>query len=1164
MSFERFKTQVLLIHSQQGTLDVLSSGFNDSFSVHCETSGTDALNTLGDTPIHVIITAQDLPGMSGLDALREAKKRSPDTIGILLAGKDKSDGLDALVSKKDGFKIYRGEVSPLSILTLVESVINSNTSQIRMLTITESAREQPFDVDSMQSEHIVIETSAHGSTIISDGTANVPVLDPGKIQSSSKMSGRSINVLALTKDMEFLSTIRDSARGLHTIYHAESQEQAGEYVRDHEIGVVVTDAGITGSGIEELIQKLRISRPRLVAIVAGRRDDGEMLMDLINRGHVYRFLLKPVSPGRARLAIEASVKHHQDAPEPAFRTKSSDPASAGLPSAKRKATAASGETSRSASTKSAASSPAGRNKQVGGGSPSTFSNSQMDDGLDDAFESDNSFVETMTDIASALGKSVANAISGNGRGAPRKHGKQKPVIPLAPVVQQKNPAADLKDKLVAAAVQVASRPMLGPKTLGIAGGGIALAAAAAWMVFGAQSTPESMPNEPPASTPQVAQVEKPIAQATVAAKLPPVSSQVAEPDTSYTPPVQDPLSASAPTVQQILLSTARAARDAGNLITPAGNNAVALYLVALEHSPGDPTLQAELNLVVSQVLVIAETAILEQNSERANNALASARHADPDNPHIAFLSAQVSQLGLRAKLRDAQLAIRELRFDDADRLIAEAGIQAGGESVDLNRVVLELTAARNRARVQEILVTAGERLEAGLVINPANDSARFHYEVALAQDPGNQAALQGLTIVASRLVAQAQEAIEQQRFDAADDLLRDAATLNPSSTTLTAAYTTLAAGREAVAEAGRQAEAARVAELERRAELERQAEAARVAELERQAEAERQAELARQEQIRQQAERAEAERVAALELEVERLRQAEIEKQAQLDRLAELERQAEAQRQAELARQAEQARKDELAQLAAAEREAEQLRLAEIARREEDARQAELLDARQRAEEQNASAAAASSVLGVAAATAKTPTRNAAPKTSAPPATNSQAAQNTAAASAQNAAPPPAAAKQPVAEPETTTVVIRELAPEGGLPSKTRQAQASVGLPQFAGSAIASVGGFADSGGVEADADAVLPISAFTRTNYVPPEFPRSAQRRNLSGAVDLEFTVDTNGKVTDVLVVSSRPGETFNQAAMDAVSQWRFQPYVQNGRAVEKRTAVRLSFDLN
>ena len=70
MALEQYKTQVLLLHSEQGTLDILSSGFNDRYSVHLATSGSEALNIFSETPVHVIVSAQDLPGMSGLDALR--------------------------------------------------------------------------------------------------------------------------------------------------------------------------------------------------------------------------------------------------------------------------------------------------------------------------------------------------------------------------------------------------------------------------------------------------------------------------------------------------------------------------------------------------------------------------------------------------------------------------------------------------------------------------------------------------------------------------------------------------------------------------------------------------------------------------------------------------------------------------------------------------------------------------------------------------------------------------------------------------------------------------------------------------------------------------------------------------------------------------------------
>ena len=100
MPLHEFKTQVLLLHSEQSTLDNLSSGFSDRYTVHCATSGSEALTTLGETPINVIVSAQDLPGMSGLEALREAKKRSPDTLGILLAG-NADKGLEALVGEKN-------------------------------------------------------------------------------------------------------------------------------------------------------------------------------------------------------------------------------------------------------------------------------------------------------------------------------------------------------------------------------------------------------------------------------------------------------------------------------------------------------------------------------------------------------------------------------------------------------------------------------------------------------------------------------------------------------------------------------------------------------------------------------------------------------------------------------------------------------------------------------------------------------------------------------------------------------------------------------------------------------------------------------------------------------------------------------------------------------
>ena len=269
MSLEHFKKQVLLLHSEQSTLDSLSSGFNDRYTVHCATSGTEALNTLGETEIDVIVSAHDLPGMSGLDALREAKKRSPETIGILLAGTE-DDGLEALVGDQEVFQVVRGGVTPDSLKELIDNA----TRQARLMALAESANDTAANVDEPVTEHIVMETSEHGAPIISDGTGQVPILNPQKISAAADVGARGVDVLVITQDEEFLSTVRESARGLHTVLHANTLNQAEEAVTNGKVGVAVVDAAMVGTNVEKLTMHLRSKSPRLVAIVAGRRDDG--------------------------------------------------------------------------------------------------------------------------------------------------------------------------------------------------------------------------------------------------------------------------------------------------------------------------------------------------------------------------------------------------------------------------------------------------------------------------------------------------------------------------------------------------------------------------------------------------------------------------------------------------------------------------------------------------------------------------------------------------------------------------------------------------------------------------------------------------------------------------------------------------------------------------
>ncbi len=78
-----------------------------------------------------------------------------------------------------------------------------------------------------------------------------------------------------------------------------------------------------------------------------------------------------------------------------------------------------------------------------------------------------------------------------------------------------------------------------------------------------------------------------------------------------------------------------------------------------------------------------------------------------------------------------------------------------------------------------------------------------------------------------------------------------------------------------------------------------------------------------------------------------------------------------------------------------------------------------------------------------------------------------------------------------------------------------------------------------------------------TPVKRVDPVYPPEAARAGTKGFVEVEFTVDANGKVASVSVVNAKPSRTFESAAVKAVKQWQFAP------GADGRGKVRLDFAL-
>lgn len=79
----------------------------------------------------------------------------------------------------------------------------------------------------------------------------------------------------------------------------------------------------------------------------------------------------------------------------------------------------------------------------------------------------------------------------------------------------------------------------------------------------------------------------------------------------------------------------------------------------------------------------------------------------------------------------------------------------------------------------------------------------------------------------------------------------------------------------------------------------------------------------------------------------------------------------------------------------------------------------------------------------------------------------------------------------------------------------------------------------------------------------IPPPYPHGAKMRNREGMVELEYTVTEKGSVKDIVIVDAKNRNLFGQAAMRAVSKWKYKPLIVDGKPVPVRVRVIIQFEL-
>ena len=257
------KGRLLVIDDEERILTALKSLFRERYHVFATTDGHKALDFLRRYQMHVVISDQRMPIMTGVDLLRQSRDVSPRSVRILLTG---YSDLAAIVGSINDGEIYRFISKPWDNAELQRIVAEAVTIALELADTKVAAAELPEKM-----------------------TAGVLVID---------------------KDEEIFRVTRELAGARCPVYYAADLDGALALMHANEIAVVITDVEAGHEQVMAMLKILKQENPQILTIVVTTASDSELVIELINQAQIFRFLNKPVNVRLLKGHVEAALQRY--------------------------------------------------------------------------------------------------------------------------------------------------------------------------------------------------------------------------------------------------------------------------------------------------------------------------------------------------------------------------------------------------------------------------------------------------------------------------------------------------------------------------------------------------------------------------------------------------------------------------------------------------------------------------------------------------------------------------------------------------------------------------------------------------------------------------------------------------------------------------------------
>ena len=252
---------LLFVDDEERVLRSLEMLFKARYRVLSTTDGNEAVAIARRERVHVVVSDQRMPVMTGVELLRRMREASPNTMRLLLTG---YSDLEAIVNSVNEGEIFRYLSKPWSAKEILATV----------------------------------------------GQAAEIALGLEEQAAAGAVTGAAPGVLVIDEDPTVAEMVKAICGPERKVTWSMDLDEAFAQLAANDIAIVVCDIRLRGRDITAAVKALKESNPHILTIVQTQLQDMETLRGLINHGQIYRFLPKPARRGLLEMSLESAARRH--------------------------------------------------------------------------------------------------------------------------------------------------------------------------------------------------------------------------------------------------------------------------------------------------------------------------------------------------------------------------------------------------------------------------------------------------------------------------------------------------------------------------------------------------------------------------------------------------------------------------------------------------------------------------------------------------------------------------------------------------------------------------------------------------------------------------------------------------------------------------------------